>query len=589
MEERGNCNRPKSYSGALRAPGNAAPRSPAHDPAATADAVDAAADTPERRRTEKALKEAHEAIEERVRERTADLQEEIEERKRAEAALKESEERFRTSVETMLDAFAILAAVRDEAGRIVDFQYEYVNASACRILRMNREDLLGRTMLGLLPGHRGSGLFGSYVRLVETGEPFRRETFLYEDTVDGKKRFRGAFDIRASRLGDGFAVVWQDETEYVVAGHALKESEERFRTLVEHSLVGFFLVQEGQVVFQNPEQEKLFEGTPKSLMLADFAHVHPEDRERFLALGKATGGAGARREATDIRFLSPGSGDPDGRTRWATCRTAPVSWHGREAVLVNMVDVTRLKEMERIALVQEKMASLGQVATGIAHEIRNPLSGLNLYLAALGKTLGESETLEPEIRETARAILGMTQEASTKIEGVIRRVMDFVNPGPPRMAPLCVNHAVREAILLASVILKKANIRLTETLREDLPKARGDLRLLEQVLLNLLTNAAQAVEGKEGEKRIAVASFRDGGYAVVTVADSGPGVPLLLRDKIFDPFFTTKKEGTGIGLSLSHKIVSDHGGFIRVGQSHLGGALFTVELPLDDAGPAAGF
>jgi PAS domain S-box-containing protein len=554
-----------------------------------AGAIGVATETTERRRTEEALKEDHEVLEDRVRERTAGLHEEIEERKRAEAALKKSEERFRTSVETMLDAFAVLSAIRDEAGRIVDFQYEYVNASACRIIGMNREDLIGRTMLGLLPGHRESGLFGSYVRLVETGEPFRKETFLYEDTVDGKRRFRGAFDIRASRLGDGLALVWQDETEHVVAEHALKESEERFRTLVEHSLVGFFIVQKGQVVFQNPEQEKLFGGTPKSLMLADFTQVHPEDRERFLFLGKTADGTNARRGATDIRFLSPGSGGAGSRTRWTSSRMAPVSWHGRDAVLVNMVDLTQLKEMERIALIQEKMAALGHVAAGIAHEIRNPLSGLNIYLSALEKMLGESETLEPEIRETAGTVVDALRGASSRIEGVIRRVMDFANPAPPRMAPLCINHAVREAIHLASVILRKENIRLTEALQEDLPKVRGDMRLLEQVFLNLLTNALQAMEGQEGERRVEVASFQENGYVHISVADSGPGVPAEIRHRIFDPFFTTKKEGTGIGLSFSHRVVTDHGGFFTAGTSRFGGALFTIGLPVGDSGKTAGF
>jgi PAS domain S-box-containing protein len=551
--------------------------------------IGVATDTTERRRTDEALRKAHETLEDRVRERTAGLHEEIEERKRAEAALKESEERFRTSVETMLDAFAIFSAIRDEAGRIVDFQYEYVNAAACRVIGMNREELIGRTMLGLLPGHRESGLFGSYVRLVETGEPFRKETFLYEDTVDGKRRFRGAFDIRASRLGDGLAAVWQDETEHVVAAHALKESEERFRTLVEHSLVGFFLVQEGQVVFQNPEQEKLFGEIPRSLMLADFAQVHPEDRERFLSLDKTAGGTNARSRATDIRFLSPGNADVDSRTRWTSCRTAPVSWHGRDAVLVNMVDLTQLKEMERIALVQEKMASLGHVAAGIAHEIRNPLSGINIYLSALEKVLEESEGLEPEDRETAGTVVDALRGASSRIEGVIRRVMDFANPAPPGMAPLCINHAAREAIHLASVILRKANIRLTEALQEDLPKARGDMRLLEQVFLNLFTNALQAMEGREGERQVEVASFQKNGYVHLSVADSGPGVPAEIRHRIFDPFFTTKKEGTGIGLSFSHRVVTDHGGFLTAGSSRFGGALFTIGLPIGDPGKTAGF
>jgi PAS domain S-box-containing protein len=422
-----------------------------------------------------------------------------------------------------------------------------------------------------VPLLHGERLFGSLTVYAERADAFDEEEV----------------DLLLELAGDlAFALQGiEEETRRKQAEAALKESEERFRSLVEHSLVGFFIVQEGRVVFLNPEQERILGALPDSLDLADFAQIHPEDRERFLSLGEPAGGKSARWGATDIRFLSPVSGDADGRTRWTICRTTPVSWHGREAVLVHMVDITQIKEMERIALVQEKMASLGHVATGIAHEIRNPLSGLNIYLSALEKTLKESETLETEVRETTQEILAMAHAASNRIEAVIRRVMDFASPAPPAMAPVCLNHCVREALHLAAVTLRKAGIHLDEALEENLPPCRGDARLLEQVLLNLLTNAAQAMEGKEGEKRIAVASFRDGEHAVVTVADSGPGVPLHLRDKIFDPFFTTKKKGTGVGLSLSHKVISDHGGFLTVGTSALGGAEFRLTFPIPSGSP----
>jgi PAS domain S-box-containing protein len=411
----------------------------------------------------------------------------------------------------------------------------------------------------------GARLFGSLTVYAERADAFDEEEV----------------DLLLELAGDlAFALQGiEEETRRKEAENALLESEERFRSLVEHSLVGFFLVQEGKVVFLNLEQERIFGVLPDSLDLADFANVHPEDRERFLGLGDAGGGP-ARRGATDIRFLSPGSGDADSRTRWTSCRTTPVSWHGRHAVLVNMVDLTQLKEMERIALIQEKMVSLGHVATGIAHEIRNPLSGLNIYLSSLEKAIEESEGLEIEVREMTRSIVSMAHAASNRIEGVIRRVMDFANPAPPKLVPVCVNHCVKEALHLSTVTLRKAGIRLNEALREELPPCRGDARLLEQVFLNLLTNAAQALEGTDGEKRIEVVSFREDDRVVVAIGDSGPGVPMHLRDKIFDPFFTTKKKGTGVGLSLSHKIVSGHGGILTVGTSRLGGAEFRLSFPV---------
>jgi C4-dicarboxylate-specific signal transduction histidine kinase len=253
-----------------------------------------------------------------------------------------------------------------------------------------------------------------------------------------------------------------------------------------------------------------------------------------------------------------------------------------QGFVASFEDITSLKEMERIALVQEKLASLGQVATGVAHEIRNPLSGINLYLHSLEAFLGEWKIPNPEIRETTEAVITSMKAASARMEAVIQRVLAFSRPGPTRMEPLDINARIREAASMARLSLQKAGAHVAVAVAEDLPHVKGDLRLLEQVVLNLLTNAAQTLEATDGEKAIAVASALENGYVLITVVDSGPGVPPHLREKIFDPFFTTKKEGTGIGLSLTHRIVTDHGGFIRVGQSRLGGALFTIGLPVSD-------
>jgi PAS domain S-box-containing protein len=362
---------------------------------------------------------------------------------------------------------------------------------------------------------------------------------------------------------------------------ALQESEERFRSLVEHALVGFFLVQDGRIVFQNPAQEKLFGPLPEALPLEDLsARAHPEDRERFLCLCDETGIAGSAKVEMDLRFVSGGRSEDPEALRWVHGRATPVLFRGRKALLVNTVDVTRAKELEHLALVREKMASLGHVAAGIAHEIRNPLSGLNLYLSALEKLWNETEEIEPEQMEAARVVFELMKAASLKIEGVIRRVMDYSRTTPPRFGLIDVNHSVREAIHLSSLTLRRQRIAIGKSLDESLPHCFADARLLEQVLLNLLTNAAQALEGFQGEKVIEVASAREGDHVVVTVADSGPGVPEAIRERIFDPFFTTKKDGTGIGLSLSRKIVSDHGGFLEIGTSALGGAEFRVGIPV---------
>jgi signal transduction histidine kinase len=249
--------------------------------------------------------------------------------------------------------------------------------------------------------------------------------------------------------------------------------------------------------------------------------------------------------------------------------------------VVILLDVTHLKEVERIALTQQKLASLGEVAAGIAHEIRNPLSGINIYLHSLEEILGEAE-----IREKTDPLMAGMRAASTRMETVIQRVLSFYRSGPPRMKPVDLNACIRESVDMVRISLQKAGSRVAVTLQENLPECQGDMRLLEQALINLMTNAAQAMEKQEEERRIEVSSSLigcssgNGEHVIVSVADSGPGIPEGIREKIFEPFFTTKGLGTGIGLSITNKIVTDHGGFIKVGKSRFGGALFAIGLPV---------
>jgi C4-dicarboxylate-specific signal transduction histidine kinase len=141
------------------------------------------------------------------------------------------------------------------------------------------------------------------------------------------------------------------------------------------------------------------------------------------------------------------------------------------------------------------------------------------------------------------------------------------------------NDPIAEAIRMTSSTLRKREIEVHRALAPDLPTCRADSGLIEQVLVNLITNAYQAMERMEGPKHLEIASAVQDGLIVIRVSDSGPGVPPPLLGKIFDPFFTTRKDGSGIGLSFSHRIIADHGGALRVQTSKWGGAEFRIELP----------
>jgi PAS domain S-box-containing protein len=632
-------------------------------------------------------------------------------------ALKASEARFRTSVETMVDGFAILSAVRDEDGKIVDFRYDYINEAGCRMNGRSREETVGRSYTGLFPGIKESEWFQGLVRTVETGEPLIREAFVYTGIFVGGETKSRAYDLRAARMGDGLAFSWMDVTERKAMEEALRrsheeleekvrertaalaESEERYRGLIETAEEGIWTIDAGERTdFINRRGAEILGYAPQEMIgRSPLEFLFPEDvadgREQlnrrrlsergmrlvrmrsksgsevwvrstsspimkreavvgalamFVDVTKEHKAEAALRETTrtleELVAASPvgiAVLDPEGKViLWNPAMEAIFGWSEAEvrgnlppavaagqegareelerllagerlagvelrrerkdgwpvdvriwtaplweesgrlkSTVLILLDVTPLKELERVALTQQKMATLGQVAAGVAHEIRNPLSGINIYLYSLEKLLGEADALDPETRQSAESIAAMMKGASARMEAVINRVLSFSRPGPARKEPFDVNACVREAVDMARVSLQKAGAKVAVALREGLPACLGDMRLLEQALLNLLSNATQAMEGQKGEKRIEVVSGVKDGCVTVTVADSGPGVPEEVRERIFEPFFTTKREGTGIGLSIAHRVITDHGGFIRLGTSRFGGALFTIGLP----------
>ena len=215
------------------------------------------------------------------------------------------------------------------------------------------------------------------------------------------------------------------------------------------------------------------------------------------------------------------------------------------------------------------------MAAGIAHEIRNPLSGINIYVNTLEKLVQRQAPLEK-----LQSVFAPIQSASAKIESVIRRVMDFAKPSEPvfKLSDICA--PIQEALNLASAMLKKKEIAVESVLPEDLPPCEIDPALLEEVILNLINNAADAMEKTPARKRIRIGVTAESQGVTVRVGDSGTGIPDHLGEDIFEPFFTTKTDSTGIGLSFCHRIVTDHGGTLDVETSALGGAEFVIKLPL---------
>ncbi|MGH7514488.1 MAG: ATP-binding protein [Gemmatimonadales bacterium] len=253
---------------------------------------------------------------------------------------------------------------------------------------------------------------------------------------------------------------------------------------------------------------------------------------------------------------------------------------GRVVLLVE--DVTEQRIMEAQLIQNDKMASIGQLVSGVAHELNNPLTSI----AGLTELLLERE-LHPDVpREHLRVIHDQADRAGR----IVRNLLTFARKGVTEKAPVDLNDVAARTAMLIVYELQLHGIELEQALGPEPVVVLGDRHELQQVLLNLITNAVQAVSGLPPgvPRKITVATARGDGQAVLRVRDTGSGVAPQHASSLFTPFFTTKAagQGTGLGLSLSYGLVQAHGGVLSYEPPPEGGAEFRVALPLHDA-PAA--
>jgi nitrogen fixation/metabolism regulation signal transduction histidine kinase len=353
----------------------------------------------------------------------------------------------------------------------------------------------------------------------------------------------------------------------------LQHSEERFRLLLRNVVLGIFIIKDTHIVYLDPE-----EGMTSGPFLELFksGYFNSADIKKIEICCKEILASGMSKDGLEVRFFPDGKASGEENMRWVHCKGSRIEYEGESAVMIALVDVTRVKEMEKVLQLREKMASLGQVATGIAHEIRNPLSGICIFLE------GIAENFEaPENREDIRMLIKEAQKATVKIEATVKRVLDFARPGQPHLKETNINIPIREAIELTSTTLRKMDILIETELSDSLPPLYIDALLMEQVVMNLINNAADAMKNNKGEKRIGLVSWYTRNDVFLSVSDSGKGVSEELKNKIFNPFFTTKGDGSGIGLSFCQRVITDHNGTISLLSSEWGGAEFRIKLPVD--------
>jgi len=271
--------------------------------------------------------------------------------------------------------------------------------------------------------------------------------------------------------------------------------------------------------------------------------------------------------------------------------------------LVEARDITDLKQAELNAARAEKLAALGQLVAGVAHEVNNPnnfltfnLPILQEYLDALRTHVEAAERERGEIRlfglgvdeffADATTLVGNMKHGAERIAGIVSQLKNYVRDSDQtQWADADVNQVVANAATLIRTQLRQWVKHFEQYLAEGLPRVRMNAGRIEQVVMNLLLNAGQAAGSVDG--RVVVWTRREGDFVLIGVEDTGPGVPEAIRERIFEPFFTTKAgdQGTGMGLAISQRIVDDHGGTLELASGVAHKTRFIVRLPIAKAKP----
>jgi len=343
-------------------------------------------------------------------------------------------------------------------------------------------------------------------------------------------------------------------------------AEERYRTLFQQSQEGIVLVNASdlRIVDWNPSAQRLLgigPGSTEAHFIGDFL-VLPQGGEKvrwFDVLSQSP--------QVTLRCL-------DGRTVMVELTSSALELEGKPAYHLVLRELNERARLEQQLREAEKLSALGQLASGIAHEVNNPLAIMNAHLELI---LGR-----PGCDGRTRADIQKVIKESNRAAALIRNFLAVARIKHQDMQPIDLNRMISDIADNQRLARAGQAIRCTLQLDPHCPPIAGDPSQMERVFINLFRNAEQATEQNGDSPHIKVSTRRKGELVQVRVEDNGPGVPAHLVSRIFEPFFTTKKvgAGTGLGLSISHQIVADHHGRIFCEPSLLGGAAFVVELPL---------
>lgn len=367
----------------------------------------------------------------------------------------------------------------------------------------------------------------------------------------------------------------QDVTVRKQSEIALRASEARFRSITEAHPVPVMIIslRSGNILYASPGAEQLLGLTQELLLGAPFEYILTDEAVRQELWQAMRDGQEVNLKEVVLECNNRSPLD-------AALSARRISYQSEEAMVIGLYDLTERKAAEaqisrqQEALQQsEKMAALGGLLAGVAHELNNPLS----VIVGQATLLTEGST-EPKTITRAEKIY----KAADRCSRIVKSFLALARRKPPEHKPVAINNLVQSALELLGFQIRTGNIDITLDLAPDLPDITGDADQLTQVVTNLVLNAAQAMEGWDGTRKINIRSRSANGQVLLSVADTGPGVPAEIRTRVFEPFFTTKsgKGGTGVGLSLCLNIVASHGGQMSIEDTIGGGATFIIQLPV---------